>query len=257
MTGGQSKEEWRNISIEQNLLGIILESYSMKSLLLRCVLLFAFVLPGAFAAETDSANAGWKQIFDGKTLEGWVQHGGKAKYTIEDGVIIGSCVPNTPNSFLCTARDYTNFVLELEINVDNGLNSGVQFRSQVFDKPTHFEWKGRTVKVPAGRVHGLQAEVDTSARAWSAGVYEEGARGWLYDLKNNEAARKAFKKEDWNKYHIECRGDSIKTWINDIPAAGLKDSRVPAGFIALQVHGIGKNEKELSVRFRNIRIKEL
>lgn len=203
------------------------------------------------------ADAGWVPLFDGKTLDGWVQRGGKAKYRIEDGVLIGTCVPNTPNSFLCTARDYTNFILEIEFKVDQGLNSGVQLRSQHFDKPTELEWNGKKIKVPAGRVHGLQAEIDTTARAWSAGLYEEGARGWLNDLKNNEAARKAFKQGEWNKYHIEARGDSIRTWINDIPAADLKDSRVPAGFIGLQVHGVGKREQTLEVRFRNARIKEL
>ena len=229
----------------------------MKTTLLCTALLFNVGTTELFAADAKSDGSGWLPLFDGKSLDGWAQRGGKAQYHIEDGVLIGSCVPNTPNSFLCTTRDYTNFILEIEFKVDEGLNSGVQLRSQHFDKPTEFEWNGKKVKVPAGRVHGLQAEIDTSARAWSAGLYEEGARGWLNDLKNNEAARKAFKHGEWNKYHIEARGDSIKTWINDIPAADLKDSRVPAGFIALQVHGIGKKEQTLEVRFRNARVKEL
>ena len=229
----------------------------MKTTLLCTALLFNVATTALFAADAKSDGGGWLPLFDGKTLDGWVQRGGKAPYRIEDGVLIGTCVPNTPNSFLCTTRDFTNFILEIEFKVDEGLNSGVQLRSQHFDKPTELEWKGKKIKVPAGRVHGLQAEIDTSARAWSAGLYEEGARGWLNDLKNNEAARKAFKHGEWNKYHIEARGDSIKTWINDIPAADLKDSRVPAGFIALQVHGVGKRAQSLEVRFRNVRLKEL
>lgn len=212
----------------------------------------------AFIATVSGADTGgWIPLFDGKTLDGWVQRGGKAKYRIEDGVLIGTSVPNTPNSFLCTARDFTNFIFEIEFKVDQGLNSGVQMRSQHFDQPTEFEWNGKKTKVPAGRVHGLQAEIDTSARAWSGGLFEEGARGWLNDLKNNEAARKAFKQGEWNKFHIEARGDSIKTWINDVPAADLKDTRVSSGFFGLQVHGVGKRETTLEVRFRNIRIKEL
>jgi len=229
----------------------------MKTTLLCTALLFNVATTVLFGAEAKPESGGWSPLFDGKTLDGWVQRGGKAKYRIEDGVLIGSCVPNTPNSFLCTTRDYTNFIFEIEFKVDQGLNSGVQIRSQFLESPTEFEWNGKKVKVPAGRVHGLQAEIDTSARAWSAGLYEESARGWLNDLKNNEAARKAFKQGDWNKFHIEARGDSIKTWINDIPAADLKDSRVPAGFIGLQVHGVGKKEQTLEVRFRNVRIKEL
>jgi hypothetical protein len=126
-----------------------------------------------------------------------------------------------------------------------------------FDQPSQFEWKEKPIKVPAGRVHGLQVEIDPSARAWTAGVYEEGARGWLNDLKDNEAARKAFRGGEWNALRIECRGDWIRTWLNDVPAADLKDGRVRSGFIALQVHGVGKNEKPLEVRFRGLRLKEL
>lgn len=216
----------------------------------------ALFSPMLTAAEA-TGDAGWRPLFDGKSLEDWIQRGGKAEYRIEDGVIVGRCAPNTPNSFLCTRRDYTNFVLELEFKVDSGLNSGVQVRSHAYDEATSFEWQGKTIKVPAGRVHGLQVEIDPSARAWSGGVYEESARGWMNNLKNNEAARVAFKKDDWNRYHIECRGDSIKTWINDVPAADLTDSRVASGFIALQVHGVRQNTKPLEVRFRNLRIREL
>lgn len=199
----------------------------------------------------------WASLFDGKTLDGWVQRGGKAKYEVEDGVIVGSSVPNTPNSFLCTTRDYTNFVLELEFKVDRGLNSGVQIRSHAFDKVTEFDGRGRRIKVPAGRVHGLQVEIDPSSRAWTGGVQEEGGRSWLANLKNNEAARRAFKPEDWNHFRIECRGPSIKTWINGVPAADFEDGRVTSGFIALQVHGVGGREENRQVRFRNIRLLEL
>jgi type 1 glutamine amidotransferase len=208
-------------------------------------------------AANKGEGGGWVSLFDGRTLDGWVQRGGKAKYRVADGQIVGKSVPDTPNSFLCTTRDYTNFVLELEFKVDAGLNSGIQIRSHCFDQPTESEWNGRKIKVPSGRVHGLQVEIDPSSRAWTGGVYEEGARGWLNDLKNNEAARNAFRANSWNKFRIECRSESIKTWLNEIPAADLKDSRVASGFIALQVHGVGSNERILEVRFRNLRLKEL
>ena len=180
-----------------------------------------------------------------KTLHGWIQRGGKAKYAVEDGMILGVSVPNTENSFLCTEKSYNDFILELEFKVDRGLNSGVQVRSE--SRP---DYKN-------GRVHGYQVEIDPSKRAWSGGIYDEARRGWLNDLKNNEAAQKAFKQNEWNRFRIECRGDSIKTWLNDIPAADLKDSMTQRGFIALQVHGVGERVEPLSVRWRNIRIKEL
>ena len=197
----------------------------------------------------------WKPLIVGKTLDGWTQKGGKAMYRIENGELIGTSQPNTPNSFLCTTREFTNFILELEFKVAPGLNSGVQIRSQ--DTASQVEWKGKTYKGAAGRVHGIQVEIDPSARAWSGGLYEEGRRGWLNDLKENEAARKAFKQNEWNRYRIEANRDHITTAINDVPAADLHDPHSKSGFIALQVHGVGKRTNDLEVRFRNIRIMEL
>ena len=116
---------------------------------------------------------------------------------------------------------------------------------------------GKTYKGAAGRVHGIQVEIDPGNRAWSGGLYEEGRRGWLNDLKENEAARKAFKQDDWNQFRIEAMGASIRTAINGTPAADLHDPISKSGFIALQVHGVGKRTNDLEVRFRNIRILEL
>jgi hypothetical protein len=195
----------------------------------------------------------WQPLFDGKTLDGWEQKGGAAKYRVENGEVVGTSVPNTGNSFLCTTKNYGDFILELEFKVDPKLNSGVQIRSQCFDEPMVVADR----KIPAGRVHGYQVEIDPSDRAWSGGIYDEGRRGWLNDLKNNEAARKAFKPGEWNSFRVECRGDSIKTWLNGVPAADLKDSLTPEGFISLQVHGVGAEKEPREVRWRNIRIEEL
>ncbi|MEC9348280.1 MAG: DUF1080 domain-containing protein [Planctomycetota bacterium] len=215
-------------------------------LLVVCVFLFA---------EED----GLKPIFDGKTLEGWVQEGGRADYKVEDGAVVGTAVPKTPNSFLCTRKQYGDFVLELEFKVDPSLNSGVQIRSHVYKKDTTVEIRGKKREKKAGTVYGYQVEIDPSARAYTGGVYDEARRGWLNDLKDNEAARKAFRQGRWNKFRIICKGDSIKTWVNGVPAADLKDSMTARGFIALQVHGVGKRKDRVGkqVRWRNIRLKEL
>jgi len=215
-------------------------------LLAVCVFLFA---------EDD----GLKPIFDGKTLEGWVQEGGEADYKVEDGAVVGTAVPKTPNSFLCTRKQYGDFVLELEFKVDPSLNSGVQIRSHVYEKDTTVEIRGKKREKKAGTVYGYQVEIDPSERAYTGGVYDEARRGWLNDLKDNEAARKAFRQGKWNKFRIICKGNSIKTWVNGGPAADLKDSMTPRGFIALQVHGVGKRKDRVGkqVRWRNIRLKEL
>lgn len=198
-----------------------------------------------------------KPLFDGQSLEGWTQRGGKANYRVEMGEVVGSSVPNTGNSFLCTTHDYGNFILELDFKVASTLNSGVQIRSQSFNEPKQIEAGGKSITIPAGRVHGYQVEIDPSGRAWSGGIYDEGRRGWLNDLKENEAARKAFKQGEWNHFRVECRGDSIRTWINGVAAADLTDNLTPRGFIALQVHGVGNRAESLEVRWRNITIQEL
>lgn len=221
---------------------------------------YFYQLAAAFllvAGASSQSNDGSKPLFNGKDLSGWVQHGGKAKYAVENGEIVGRTVPNTPNSFLCTTRTYRDFVLELEFKPMTGLNSGVQIRSECFDAPKTVQLGGKEYKFPADRVHGYQIEIDPSDRAWTGGIYDEGRRGWLADLKNNEPARKAFKANEWNRLRVECRGDSIKTWLNGVLAADLKDGVTLEGIIALQVHGVGNKTDPLEVRWRNIRIQEL
>jgi hypothetical protein len=188
-------------------------------------------------------NSEWQPLFDGKTLDGWEQRGGNATYTVEDSTIVGSTVLDTPNSFLCTVETYANFILELEFFVDPELNSGIQIRSN------------STESYRDGRVHGYQVEIDPSERAWTAGIYDEARRGWLYDLRNNEAARNAFMPEQWNKIRIEAIGSSIRTWINGVPAVYLIDDMTREGFIALQVHQ--EDKENLQVKWRNIRIMDL
>ncbi len=208
----------------------------------KTILIALCALPLILNAEEPGT---WIDLFNGKNLEGWVQRGGEAHYSVEDGVIVGTTVPKTPNSFLCTAKDYGNFILEVEYKVDPTLNCGIQFRSQSLP-----EYKN-------GQVHGYQAEIDPADRGWSAGIYDEGRRGWLKDLSGNIPARYAFRQNDWNHYRIEAIGDRIRTFINGTPAADLTDDMTPAGFIALQVHGIGNREETLQVRYRNIRIQDL
>jgi hypothetical protein len=226
---------------------------AIQRVLLALLVTTAFTYSIAFCQEE-----GLKPLFDGKSLDGWKQHGGKAKYSVEDGAVVGRSVPNTSNSFLCTEKEYGDFILELEFKVDPGLNSGVQIRSQVFDAPKEIDVEGKKRNIPADRVHGYQVEIDPSDRAFSGGIYDEARRGrFLADLKDNEAARKAFKQGEWNKFRIECKADSIKTWINGVPAVDLKDNMTPKGVIALQVHGVGQRTEPMEVRWRNIRIKEL
>ncbi len=193
----------------------------------------------------------FEPLFNGFTLHGWVKRGGNAEFSVErpnplkPAVIVGRTAPNTENSFLCTEREYADFVLEVEFLIHPELNSGVQFRSR--SDPAYRD----------GRVHGYQAEIDPSERAWTGGVYDEGRRGWLADLSANPDARAAFKQNEWNHMRVEAVGERIRTWINGVPAADLTDGMTRSGFVALQVHGVGARTDPLEVRFRNVRIREV
>lgn len=190
-----------------------------------------------------TSEAQLKTLFNGRDLSGWKQLNGKAKYSVQNGEIIGTTVFNEPNSFLVTEKDYGDFILELEFKVDSTMNSGVQFRSE-----SKADYRN-------GRVHGYQFEIDPSKRGWTGGIYDEARRDWLYPLDLNPSARTAFRQGQWNKARIECIGNNIRTWVNGIPAAYVIDNLTPKGFIALQVHSINKKEDEgRQIRWRNIRI---
>jgi hypothetical protein len=220
------------------------------------------------ACTTALAAGDWTDLFNGKDLEGWIQRGGTAKYVVEDGVIVGTSTMNTPNSFLCTGRDYSDFILEYEFKVDPKLNSGVQIRSNSYSFPTEITWDGKAINIPADRVHGYQIEIDPEPekdRWWSAGIFDESRRGWLYPgiLGGNaqeftKQGRGIFKQNDWNHVRVEAIGSSIKTSLNGTPCAVITDSLTASGFIALQVHSINSKDKDATeVRWRKLRIQEV
>jgi hypothetical protein len=185
----------------------------------------------------------WKDLFNGKNLDGWVKLNGTAEYRVEDDMIVGVSEMNTPNTFLATTETYGDFILEFDFKVDDGLNSGVKFRSLSLPEYNN------------GRVHGYQFEIDPSDRSWTGGVYDEARRGWIYPMNYNPEGENAFKKGEWNSARIEAIGNSIRTWVNGVECANLLDNTTTEGFIALQVHSI--NNEELAgktVSWKNIRI---
>jgi hypothetical protein len=204
------------------------------------------------------------ELFNGKDLTGWTKRGGNASYRIEDGEIVGRSAPNTTNTFLCTDKEFGDFEMELDFKIDpkqNIANSGVQLRS-------HSRPEG-----DQERVYGYQVEIDTKKdRPWTGGIYFEGGSkdekgkwirpgGWLNDLTKNEAAQKERHLGEWNHLKIVAKGHRIQTWVNGVPAADFteKDEKAfsPKGFIALQVHAVGKLTDSREVRFKNIKLTTL
>ncbi len=215
---------------------------NQRTLLLLLITLVSFTSNAQLTAA--EKKDGWKLLFNGKNFDGWNQKNGQAKYEVINGEVVGTTVANTPNSFMCTNETYGDFILELELKVAEGMNSGVQFRSL------------STPEFNNGRVHGYQMEIDPSDRAWSGGIYDEARRGWLTMPEGRPEAQNAFKHNDWNVYRIEAIGSTIRTWVNGVPVSHLIDDLTPRGLIALQVHGIYGTMKEgMQIRWRNIKIK--
>jgi len=191
------------------------------------------------------AEGAWISLFNGKDLDGWEQKNGLAKYAVEDGCIVGKSVPNSPNSFLCTKKDYADFELEFEVKVDAALNSGVQIRSHSL--PTYQD----------GRVHGYQVEI--AVGAFSGGIYDESRRNKFLNEPQSPSpeVQQLVKDNQWAKYRVVCQGDHLQTWINGVKVTDLKDDMTKSGFIGLQVHGVGDRQDPLFVRWRNLRLREL
>jgi hypothetical protein len=192
-------------------------------------------------------GVGFVDLFNGKDLSGWTPKGGKAKFEVKDGMIVGTVVPGTPSTYLSTDKaDYTDFVFTCDIKWEVDLNSGVMFRAS------------SRMKKEKEEVFGPQAEMEgiSGGRGWSGGVYGQSCGGYFYPLwlKDHAKVRKAIKKEDWNRVTIEAKGNVVKTWVNGIPAAHwVGDGTYAEGFFSLQVH----KAKEGKVLFRNLRVKEL
>lgn len=208
-------------------------------------LFFNTSLLAIMAAYPPSARAAnWVSLFDGKDLQGWEQKNGLAKYYAEDGCIVGMSVPNSPNSFLCSTRDYADFELRFEVKLDAALNSGMQIRSQ--SRPDYQN----------GRVHGYQVEI--AVGGFSGGIYDEARRGkFLNSEPATDKIKNLVKDNQWAKYRVICRGDHIQTWVNGVKVTDLQDDMTRSGFLGLQVHGVGARKDPLYVRWRHLRIHEL
>lgn len=206
-----------------------------------CILGF-FILCSTYMTTAQQSEE-WINLFNEKNLKGWKILNGNAEYKVENDEIIGTTKIGTPNTFLTTKKIYSDFILEYDMRMDAGINSGVQIRSNSLK-----DYK-------EGRVHGYQVECDDSDRGWSAGIFDEGRRGWLYPVEYNQVGKKAYNSEEWNTYRVEAVGNSIRTWLNGIPISNLVDDLTAEGFIGLQVHAIRNKELEgKTIRWKNIRI---
>ncbi len=188
-------------------------------------------------------SSGWVSLFNGKDLSGWSQKNGTATYAVEEGCVVGRTAVGSPNSFMCSEKDFGDFELTFEVKVDDALNSGVQIRSKSLPDRDN------------GRVHGPQVEIEASPGEAGYVYGEATGRGWLSPTQH---PTDALKNGQWNRYVVRAVGPRIQTWINGQKIEDIYDpASYQSGFIGLQVHGIGKDQGPFEVRWRDIRIHEI
>lgn len=241
-------------------------SFNHKNCLAACTSLLIVASSSVLAesktpTEQSSTKAGEAiALFNGKDLSGWKIVGGNGKFKVEDATIVGFGKNVRGNTFLRTEKTYTDFELSYEFKFDDvSGNSGLMFRAN--QKPSD---DGN------GRVFGYQSEgCNNKDRSWTAGIFDEARRGWLFPVKGGgedeakqrktftEQGKKLFKWDDWNTIVVRCEGNHIQTWLNGEKRVNLRDedkkNDTREGFIALQVHG----GKSCNVRWKNIQLKPI
>lgn len=190
--------------------------------------LSAITLQVGMAQET-------KDLFNGKDLDGWVNHG-EEKWYVENGELICESGPKADYGYLSTKDFYDNFELTLDFKQDADGNSGVFIRSTV----------DGTI------VSGWQVEVAPPGKH-TGGIYESYGRNWL--IKPEPEKEKVLKMGEWNTLKIRVNGSNVTTWLNGVEMVRLQDDIIGKGkgAIALQIHDGGG----IKVRWRNIKLTPL
>ena len=91
-------------------------------------------LLSVFACQPESE---WNNLFNGENLEGWEILGAEeSNFYVEDGILVAETKMGLPNTFLATEKHYSDFELETEFKVNEGMNTGIQYRSSQWEKDT-------------------------------------------------------------------------------------------------------------------------
>jgi hypothetical protein len=232
---------------------------TLKTLWLAAFASCAMCLIGGAMAQEKKADSAAVSLFDGKTLQGW--SGLAANWSVQDGAITGENKADAPvaqNTFLVYEKPVKDFELTLEFKIVGG-NSGIQYRSKVFDKDKFI-------------VGGYQADIDANKRYMGIN-YEERGRGIMAErgeivsvdaqgkksrvgsAGDADALLSQVKWEDWNRYKIVAKGHVLQHYINDQLMSEVQDSEsaksAAEGVLALQLHA----GPPMKVQFKNIMLK--
>jgi hypothetical protein len=161
-----------------------------------CLLLVSSVAMAADNELTAKEKAdGWRLLFDGKTLDGWMTSSEKpSKTPVEDGCIN----PHKCGGYMMIHKEmWENYVLSLDYKISPKCNSGIFIRTSSL-KPR----PGKDVGF-----NGIEVAIDDTK---GTGYHDPGA---LYDLaKPSKPMQKP--AGEWNRMVITCDGGKIKVELN-------------------------------------------
>jgi hypothetical protein len=151
------------------------------------------------------------------------------------------------NTFLCSKQKYGDFEMTFKVQLRGGIgNSGVQIRSEVFDKEKF-------------KVRGPQ--VDVGKGYWGS-LYGEGVGGMM-KASDPAKIKSVVKEAEFNDYKIVAKGTRVTVTVNgetmvdgDFPTLPGKDKKpAPAeGIIAFQAH---QGYPAMRVEYKDITFKRL
>lgn len=185
-------------------------------------------------------------LFNGKDLSGWANvNCAPSTWRAEDGMIRCSGVPT---GLLRTAKQYENFILEMEFrHLRSGGNAGLFVWSDAF--PVKGQPFTRSVEVQV--MDGQEGDWYTS----DGDIFP--IHGAVMKPENGRGGTRAFPTEkrmklspDWNHYRVTCNNGEVSLAVNGKMVTRGKECSPRAGYICLESEGS-------PVDFRNIRIKEL
>lgn len=182
------------------------------------------------ATPEDAAMA---PLFNGKDLSGWKAEG-QARFSVENGLLIGRQGPGGEAGDLFTEAEYGDFECEVTWSTRWPGNSGVWFRYQSPEKAYQadiLEWKN-----PA---------------CWSGTVY---CPGKMFISMNPDPS--IIRRDGWNVFTIRARRDSIQVFLNGRQVSDVREGTTPRGRIGFQVHA-GKEFEGMEIRIAEVRIKKL
>jgi uncharacterized protein YlaI len=215
------------------------------------------VLVPLLGAVCLAADGPERELFDGKSLSGWVVEGGKtykdgdkerSVWEAKGGMI--SCMTDRGGfGFLrYEKQQFADFRLGLEYRFakpdKRRGNSGIGIRTVPFDP------RQSTKTRPSLAAYEIQLLDDAdrpAAKGSTASLYR-------YVAPSEQAAKPA---PEWNRIEIECVGPRIKITLNgkkvvDVDQTTIKElkDKPLRGYICLQNHGS-------KVDFRNIKVREI